>query len=120
MALTTNATAQSPALVGADWRVEDIAGGGIIDRARVTIRFSTDGRMSGNASCNRYTATYSAKGRRLVIGPPSTTRMACPPALMDQERRFLRMLATVAGFDIDQTGTLVLRAADGSRIIARR
>jgi heat shock protein HslJ len=120
MALPQSTAAQSPALAGAEWHVEDIAGRGMVDNSRVTLRFSTDGRLAGSASCNRYMATYSTRGRTLVIGPPATTRMACPPALMQQERRFLTMLATVTRFEIDQTGALVLHAADASRILARR
>ena len=46
--------------------------------------------------------------------------MACDPALMAQERRFLDALAAVRRFEIAPDGALVLVADDGPRLLARR
>lgn len=46
--------------------------------------------------------------------------MAGAPALMQQERLFLDLLAQVRHFTLDATGALVLHAADGRTISARR
>ncbi|MCM5571227.1 META domain-containing protein [Burkholderiaceae bacterium FT117] len=108
-------------LQGAEWVVEDIGGGGVVDGSRVTLRFGDDGRVAGRASCNRYTGGYELSGEGLVVGSKmAVTKMACAPALMQQEQRFLGLLAQVRRFEIGADGALVLVAADGRRIVARR
>jgi heat shock protein HslJ/uncharacterized lipoprotein YbaY len=106
-------------LIGDEWVVEDIAGG-LVDRSRATFDFGVDGRLAGRASCNAYTTSYVLTGERLTIGTTATTMMSCAPALMEQERRFLEILQRSRGFDITDTGALVLQDDLGRRITARR
>lgn len=101
-------------LQGGEWVVEDILGGGIIDRSRVTLRFWQDGRLTGRASCNNLMGQYQLSGEGLAIGQAATTRMACSPALMEQEQRVLNSLAQVQRFDIDDTGALLLYTSEGA------
>lgn len=108
------------ALQAGEWTVEDIGDRGIVDNSHVTLLFGPDGRLSGNASCNRLIATYSVKGAALTISPGGLTMMACPPALMEQERRFVDLLKDVRSFQIDGTGALLLETASGLKITARR
>lgn len=103
---------------GAVWVVEDLAGTGIIDRSRITIEFLEDNRVAGRASCNRYTGTYQLRGEGIVIGPLASTRMACAPALMNQEDRFLGLLDKVTSVHIGQQGELLLSTSDGGTIRA--
>jgi heat shock protein HslJ len=42
-----------------------------------TIRFETDGRLSGNTGCNRAGADYTVAGDRLTIKPMFSTKRAC-------------------------------------------
>ncbi|MDX2233906.1 MAG: META domain-containing protein [Hyphomonadaceae bacterium] len=107
-------------LVGAEWVVEDIAGGGVVDGARATVQFGEDGRVSGRASCNRYFGAYTLTGESLTFSALGSTRMMCPPPLMIQERAFLEVLGAVTGYAFDDTGALVLQAGDGRTIKARR
>lgn len=113
-------TASLTALQGGEWRVEDIAGAGVIDNSPATLLFGADGRLSGNASCNRLIASYTIEGSKLTISPAGTTMMACPPALMDQERKLVDLLGTVTRYSIDRTGALTLTSASGKQIVARR
>ncbi len=106
-------------LTGGEWVVEDI-GGTLIDRSRATLDFGVDGRLAGRASCNAYTSTYKLTGESLAIGATATTMMSCAPSLMEQERRFLEILQRVQGFDVTDTGALVLRDDLGRKITARR
>ncbi|MEZ5882637.1 MAG: META domain-containing protein [Paracoccaceae bacterium] len=106
-------------LLGGEWVVEDIAGGGMIDAAHVTMAF-TPARISGQGGCNRYSGGFTLTGEGLSFGPAIATRMACAPALMDQESRFFGLLPQVAGFDIDETGALLLLGADGVAMITAR
>ncbi len=112
----------SPAslLTGAEWVVEDIGGKGIIDRSRATLNFGKDNRVAGRASCNTYGASWTLSGEGLTIDQGQSTLMSCSPALDDQEREFLRLLESVARFDITDDGALVLQAADGGILTARR
>lgn len=103
---------------GAEWVVEDLAGTGIIDRSRITVEFLQDGRVAGRASCNRYTGSYQLTGEALSFDEPATTRMACAPALMNQERRFLDLMADVIDGRIGRHGELRLRTAAGDTITA--
>ena len=112
----------SPAslLQGAEWVVEDIAGKGIVDRSRATLNFGEDGTVSGRASCNTYGATWTLSGESLTVSRGRATLMACSPALDNQEREFLRVLESANRFDITDDGTLMIHAASGETITARR
>ena len=107
-------------LAGGEWTVEDIAGRGVVDGAPATLAFAEDGNLSGSTTCNRLIASYTVSGSALSISPAGTTMMACPEALMNQERRLLDALAAVESYRIDETGALILMAAGGTTITARR
>jgi len=113
-------TASITALQAGEWRIENIAGAGVIDDSPATLLFAPDGRLSGNASCNRLIASYTVQGSKLTISPAGTTMMACPPALMDQERKLIDLIGTVTRYSIDRTGKLTLTSTSGKSIIARR
>jgi len=102
-------------LTDRNWVVEDLDGGGIIDRSRITLAFSgEDGRLYGMASCNRFMSGFSLSGEGLSISQAAATMMACAEALMMQEQKFLGILGEVSSFDIDDTGALVLSGPGGT------
>lgn len=102
-------------LAGREWVIEDIAGGGIIDRSRVTVAFDPEERrVFGQASCNRYTGGFVLTGEGLSFGNVASTMMACAEALMNQERKFFQVLDGINRFDLDNTGTLVLSGSNGT------
>jgi putative lipoprotein len=107
-------------LVGGEWVVEDVNGGGVIDDARASLMFGEDGRVSGSATCNRYGAAYSVKGDRLKISDAAATLAACADALNEQERRFFAVIERDLTWRIDETGALILESSDGGSIRARR
>jgi heat shock protein HslJ/membrane-bound inhibitor of C-type lysozyme len=107
-------------LLGPERVVERIDGDRLIGDSRATIAFQEGGRVAGLASCNRYTATYRLTGEGLSIVGGASTMMACEPALMGQERRFLDALAAVTRFEIAPDGALVLAAGDRPKLVARR
>ena len=112
--------ASPAALQGVEWVVEDIDGRGMVDRSRATLNFAADGRVSGRASCNSYHASYAVERDSLTVSRAISTRMACEPALMQQEARFLSLLTSTRTFAIAPDGALTLRATDGGSIRARR
>ena len=110
----------APQLIGREWLIEDISGKGVIDNSPASLLFLPDGKLAGNATCNRLVASYTVDGEALSIGQAGATRMACPPALMEQEAALLTLLPSVSGYSIDATGALVLVTPSGETITARR
>lgn len=119
---TLNGCGGDPAtlLQGAAWVVEDLNGGGIIDRSRMTLDFGADGRISGRASCNEYTGTYSLTGESLTVSKSATTMKACAPSLMQQEDKFLDLLRNTHRFSLSPDGALILHTGDQRTMTARR
>jgi putative lipoprotein len=113
-----DATLAEPSLSGT-WVVEDILGGGIIDNSRVTLDFSEQ-RVAGRSSCNSYQGTWSLEDGQLSIVDVAVTMMACPEALMNQERRFLDALASTDGMRFDDTGALFLTSGGDDLLRARK
>jgi heat shock protein HslJ len=107
-------------ITGGEWVVETIGGAPVIDTSKATILFMDEGRVAGNASCNRFIGGYQLTGEGLSFAQMGTTMMACEDDLSLQEGRFLELLQAVSHFEIAPGGRLVLHAPDGRSITARR
>lgn len=92
----------------------------MIDNSPASLQFLANGRLAGNASCNRLIGSYTQTGDNLTVKPAGTTMMMCPEALMGQERRLLQILSDITNYMIDENGTLVLKTKDDKSITARR
>lgn len=103
---------------GAEWIVEDLAGAGIIDRSRITVEFFDENRFAGRASCNRYGGQYELTAEGVSFDYMQATKMACAPALMNQEDRFLELMSKVKLAAIGRNGELVLTTSEGEEIKA--
>ena len=99
------------------WLVEDIDGKGVVDRAQSTMTLSADGNVSGDTAVNRYHGSVSIEGDRMQFGRLATTRRAGPPALMDQETRFLGALEKVARYKLEANGLLLLLDEQGNPLM---
>jgi heat shock protein HslJ len=60
----------------------------------VRLEFSADGRVTAQTGCNGVRGQVSVQDSTLVAGPLMSTRMACEPALMEQERWVTEMLSS--------------------------
>jgi putative lipoprotein len=69
------------------------------------------GGRPGRGGCNPYFGTATVEGERVSFGPLGATKMACPPALMDQERRFFAALEGAERWALDDGGLFLLYAA---------
>ncbi|WP_049721619.1 META domain-containing protein [Gilvimarinus polysaccharolyticus] len=108
--------APAPAIVG-DWQVEYIEGRGVIDYSPARLLFTDNGKINGNASCNRFFGDYQLADEQLTIKAPlGTTRMLCIPALNDQEARLLAALPGVHNIRI-QHGILTLTNDAGEEVL---
>jgi heat shock protein HslJ len=80
-----------------------------------TLRLS-NGQVTGSSGCNTFTGSYKLTQERLEFGPLATTRMACEPAVMEQEARFLSILAAARSYSRYGNGSLSIIAPDGRAI----
>jgi putative lipoprotein len=67
---------------------------------RYTIEFTADGRVAGQADCNRYTGAYSepAPGRLAMGANMAVTMAACPPASRSPE--YLRAVGAATRYEL--------------------
>lgn len=110
-ALSAPAIAAAQSIEGPTWLAEDIAGRGVVDRVQTTLKIDK-GRVFGRGGCNRYTGHATIQGASISFGKMASTRMACPPAVMDQESRFFQALEQVRSYAFDK-GLLLLKDAAG-------
>lgn len=95
-----------------DWRTST-------DGVRQTITFDAEGRVYGDAGCNRFTGGYRVKGDRLTIGPLATTLMACEPDVMAAEQTFLTRLQAAKSYTATARVLKVFAPKDMIRFVAR-
>jgi putative lipoprotein len=100
------------------WLAESIRGHGVIDDLQSAIEIAADGKVTGSGGCNRISGRAEVQGERITFGPMISTKMACPPAIMDQESKFLAALGDVQRFKVDaQKGKLILFNGAGRPIL---
>jgi putative lipoprotein len=99
-------------LVGPEWVAEDIGGRGVADRVRSTLTFGADGRVAGSGGCNRIAGSYTLAGEAITFGQMISSMMACPPAVGEQEQRFLQALGQAKRWRITPEGWLLLLDAE--------
>lgn len=88
-------------LVGTIWRLENLAGTGVLDSVGATLEFPYEGRVAGSASCNRFTGAVTVAGTAITFGPLAVTRKACPEAIMRQESAYLGALRGAERFRVE-------------------
>lgn len=103
--------AETATLVGPTWAAEDIGSRGVVDNLHSTIIFTADGSVHGSGGCNRFQDNYTLEGGHSIWGP-WPAKMACPPAIMEQEDRFHEALEKTCSYRIEG-GLLVLIDALG-------
>ena len=106
-------------LAGREWMIARLNGEPVLTSAPITLTFSEEGQISGQASCNAYTASASVENSMLSIGPVALTRKACTPDVMAQESFYLDLLEYVSEMQIDETGLLTMSADTGETLTAR-
>lgn len=100
------------------WLAEDIRRGGVIDYLQTVLEIGSDGRVSGTGGCNRMSGQAKFAGDTIRFGAIASTRMACTPAAMNQERKFFAALEDVRRWRVDPArGKLTLLDGLGDPII---
>ncbi|MES2819869.1 MAG: META domain-containing protein [Pseudomonadota bacterium] len=85
----------------------------LIDNSHLTLTLDTEGRAYGSAGCNHWFSPYQLQDQQLSFGRLGSTRKLCPPALMEQEARFLEALGKVQRWDFSPQNQLQLWPAEG-------
>ncbi|MCE5339494.1 MAG: META domain-containing protein [Methanomicrobiaceae archaeon] len=94
-------------LTGTDWVLEGYSTGAdavssVIAGTTVTTKFSPDGNVTGNAGCNHYGGGYSLNGTNLSVSSLYSTLMYCgEPGVMEQEAKYLGLLANVSSYRVE-------------------
>ena len=128
LAFSAPAPQEDAPLAGTAWFLESIGqGGAIATTLRNTVVSATfaDGRLNGSSGCNTFMADYTlGNDGALSIGPAGATRMACEPAIMNQESTFLTALENTERYVIEgdrltlyqPNGSLIFVATDAAEI----
>lgn len=118
---TAQTGGQTDASLVGSWQVEDVDRQGVLDRARLSLSFSKEGRLSGSSGCNALAGSFSLDRSSLRIGPVAGTRKMCASeALMNQEQRLLRSLQGINTLTWNSDGAAVLSGPQGRSITLRR
>ena len=111
-ALAMETNQPSATLPGSAWQVTTFAGQTPLDDHPITFEFDTEGNISGDASCNRFGGSCKIEGDKIEVGPLRSTRRACEPDIMQQEHKFLALLAAATAWSMDGE-EIVLTAPEG-------
>lgn len=102
------------------WRVIRLGSELLPQGIIATIVFDREGRVSGRSACNRFTGGYTLSDEGLSFGQIAGTRMACPPAEMEAEQRFLDLLQKVTRVTPGENAQLRLMAVDEQAMVLDR
>lgn len=106
----------SASLLEGDWTIEAVGGRPVARGTTPAVAFH-DARISGNASCNRFSGSFRFERGHLTTGPLGTTRMACVQRAQNlQERTVLRVLGKRLRVSRNRSGTLVLTSPQGETL----
>lgn len=81
------------------WVLDELNRQSLLPGTAITLQF-LDGQISGFAGCNSYNGTYTAVQNEdgtysVTIGQLTTSQLACPLQIMDQEEAYLEALQAV-------------------------
>jgi len=113
VACTIKPPAAPERLEGTSWRAVSIEGKATPETHPSTVRFFDRQLAGGSLACNAYSTTYFADASGLRFGALAPTRDTCEPAVMEQESRFISVLADTRGLRLDEQGAMLLLDADG-------
>lgn len=105
------------ALIGR-WHAESIRRRGVIPIIQTVIDIAADGKVTGSGGCNRISGGMTINEAHISFGPMISTKMACAPAIMNQESDFLSALGDARLWRIDeQRDRLILVDAHGVTVL---
>ena len=113
-------------LENTSWQLVDISGEKIITKningketGIITLDISDDDRISGSGGVNRYFGSYTVDNGIIKMSSVGSTKMMGPEDLMKVEEKYFSILQNVTGFEIRDSGILVLNSDAGSLTFKR-
>lgn len=97
-------------LVGTAWRLDSFGNGKPQPGTQPSLEFPTEGRASGNGSCNRFNGIVIVAGEGIKFSGLATTRKACPDAVMRQEDAYLAVLRDAVRYEADSQSLRIYAA----------
>ncbi len=95
-------------LAGTDWQVIAYNNGkeavvSVMSDTELTAAFDEESRISGNAGCNDYFATYLTSEGNILFGSIGSTRRICatPNGVMEQEHAYLAALQSATTYTLE-------------------
>ncbi len=107
-------------LADTEWQLQTLGSQGALEAAQPTLAFGQANTISGTGSCNRFTGTATVSGKSMAISPLAATRMACTPALDQQETLYFKALQQAEWFALaGSTLTIYTKAMDQPLVFFR-
>ena len=109
-------------IIGIEWYLKrmmiDSEALSLIKDTKITFSCDENGKVAGIASINRYFGSFDLKGDGEIVWSKAfgMTRMAGPPALMDQEAKFMQALPRTSRFYF-KNDTLVIIDTDQAVVL---
>lgn len=108
------------ALIGGEWRIEEVGGKQVEGDIAATIGFDEDGAYFGRL-CNSYRGAYTLDGASIAFGNAAATLMACPEPQATHERALFQAFEQARSWRTAPDGkTLTVRDGDGKVLILAR
>jgi heat shock protein HslJ len=108
----TNTPVPPPPPLAGSWNLLQLNGQPLVDGTVINASFN-GGQVTGSGGCNTYNASFSTNGNNVSISYPTSTQIACPPEILDQETRYFQALSGVATYE--NTGSnLIFRDGGGN------
>lgn len=101
------------------WRAREIAGSNLVSGSTVTLDIAADGKVTGSGGCNRYFGKARLGDATIRFGDIGSTRMACSPALMQQEAALFDALRAARTFELRRGRRTLVLLGRGGRMLAR-
>ena len=102
------------------WVLTSINDNPVVTGSRVTMEIQPSmpdqGRISGQAPCNKYFGGYRIANNEISFTPPGATRMMCPTPIMKQESMFLKALPNLNKIEF-ATDELTLKNSKGNEVL---
>jgi putative lipoprotein len=105
------APAKAAALVGTSWVLEDLGGTGVIDAPHATLEFPDANRAVGSGSCNRFSGGVTLGDSTIAFSRMISTKIACAPAVMSQETRYLQALQDAQRYALGEASLMIYTKA---------
>ncbi|WP_456382925.1 META domain-containing protein [Hydrogenimonas sp.] len=93
-------------LVGTGWRLVMIDNDPIELKRPATIRFESEGKISGFSGCNSYFGKVTLDGTSITFGPIGSTRKYCMGKAGDVEKRLFALFKGTKWWNFDEERNL--------------